>query len=261
MSISGNRVKVRFVPGESVNIRIGLSMGTIDHFDFSEDFDNEVAEAKGKAINPIVNGDTVRFKPDTGSYSTSTLTVIFSASTSSYLNAGFNSTEINGLSPSFVNSSYIYQIYDSTNSVNQNLVATGFINGYQILTNALSVHTIGLNKECFNVYLTQDYIDSITATTFTLYFKYLFYRAKDGNLLVFTQNTGSLTDESLLYFPLIFTKSTRTYMMPSSQSLLILQSPEYSNIINQSISSINMEKPVFPAGDTFKSDGTYSQTN
>ena len=250
-----NRYRVLYTPGTPMSFKINLTMGDIDYVDFKEDIENLLSGEKEKSINAVTDSDIIRYKP---AGSTTTLTFRYNGS-SQYTSAGFTSSEISNLADVFVNSGYVIQVYDKTDSTSQTLLHTGHINGYQILTNTSSVHSISLTSESFAIYLPQLFLDSITSNTFTLYFRFFFYRAKDGALIPFTQNVTPLTNEAQQYFSMVFTKNTKKYAFPSSLTIIQLPSSQYTTNINNTVESIRLEKPVYPAGNTFSTDGSYSQ--
>jgi hypothetical protein len=247
------RYKLKYKIGNQLSFNIPLSMGNIDLVDLKESIDAELNGEKEKSINPVVNGDVVRFRP---SRSSTQLTFLFNG-LSNYTAAGFVNSEISPRSDVFTNSNYIFQVYDTYESERQVLLHTGYLNGYSI-PQVSSIHTLPLTMECFSVYVPQSYLDSFTRSTFTLYLKAIFYRAKDGVLIPFTQNVSVLNDESQLYFSFVFNKTTKTYDFPSTITFKQLPSSQYTDIVNQTVESVRLEKPTYPEGNTFTVDGDYS---
>jgi len=251
-----DRYKVKYKIGNTLSFSINLKMGDIDLTDLKEAIDDELNGEKDNSINSITSGDVVRYRPALAS---STLTFLFNG-IATYISAGFTSDEITSQSAVFTNSNYVFQVYDSYDSTNQTLLHTGYLNGFS-LTGTSSVHTLSLNMESFFVYLSESYLETITASTFTLYFRILYYNAKTGTLIPFTQNSTLLNSELQLYFPFLFTKTTKRYDFPSSVTFKQLPTSQYTDIVNQTVQSVNLQKPVYPVGNTFTVEGDYSQTD
>lgn len=245
------RYKLKYT-GKAISFNVPLKSGNIDYIDYKQDHENEFSNEKTNSVNPILDGDVVRFKP---TEIVSQLQVSFNGS-NSYLNAGFISDDIVSLSDSFVHSNYVIQVYDTPDSSKQSLLHTGYINGYDILTSEVSEHSLILSMESYAIYLPKSFLDGVT-DTFTLYFKFLFYNAKSGTLISFTKNVSSLSNENELYFPFVFTKSTRRYSFPSTIVLKQLPTSAYTDIVNETITSIRLEKPTYPIGNNFTVDGKY----
>jgi hypothetical protein len=250
-----DRYKISYKIGQPISLKFQLKQGDIDFIDYKESNDNQLNGTKESSINEIERGEVVRYKPDSIS---TTITATF-AGVSSYISAGFNSEEILKMADAYKKSTYIFQVYDSVDPLSQLLLHTSYLNGYSILTSGgTSIHSVYLSNEAFNIYLPESFLKNIDSTSFNLYFKVFFYSAKTGELFLFTQNVASLVNESQQYFSFPFNKNARTYTFPLTITFKKLPDSEYTNIAKKTVESINLQKPNYPVGNIFNTDGTYT---
>lgn len=243
--------------GNSITIPINLEMGNVDYVDYKEDHENDFKEEKEKSINPILNSDVVRYKP-TGTIISSFEFYFGTSGTLSFTNAGFTQEEIDSKADVFINSHFIIQAYDSADSIKQVLLHTNYLNSNDTFSPGSATLSVTTAMESMMTYLPKTFLDS-ASENFTLYFKYLFYNAKTGKLSTFTQQLPQLTIESQMYFPMSFTKSSRSYVLASNYKMKELPSSQYTDIVDNSVESIRLEKPTYPTGNNFTVEGTYNQ--
>jgi hypothetical protein len=249
-----DRYKIKYKIGKELSFNLQLSQADIDLVDYKESNDNLLSGTKQDTINIIEKGEIVKFSPE---QSSSTLTFNFNG-IYNYTAVGFDVAEINNMVDAYKKCNYIFQVYDSINSINQSLIHTGYLNGYNILTSGgTSIHNVSLSTESFNIYISKSFLETVSGNSFTLYFKIFLYVAKNGNLVPFTQNVTPLLAETQQYFAYSFNKSTRKYNFPIAESFKQLPSSAYTDIVNQSVDSIALQKTTFPSGNLFNVDGSY----
>lgn len=222
----------------------------------SEDIDNLVTAKTTDSINETSDEEKVRFIPST-SY---TLTASFYNATSH--------TYVNNVAPNefaltaqttvaFLTSFYVYKVFDSTNENSQNLIHTGYLNGYNFNGFSNSSYSWTTFFEYSDIHIPISYLDTITASTFNLYLRLYFYSAKSGHVYPFSGLTNT-SQESNLYNVLTFNKSTLRYSVTTPYSFKEIVNVTYSNIVNDSVDSLAIGKPNYPSGNTFTTQGIYT---
>lgn len=223
---------------------------------FSEDIDRLVSGQTASSINIPNDGESVKFAP-----ATSYLLKVYFYSTGSTSFVGKiapNEFTISSITTSsFNNSFYIYKIFDSPFENNQNLIYTGYLNGYNFNGLSSTGYTWTTFYEYSDIHISNTYLASLSADTFSLYMKLNFYSAMSGNVYSFTGTTFTNTENDL-YNVFTFTKSTQQYSVTAPLTFYELHNPDYSAIINDSVSSLEFKQQIYPTGTTFTNQGIYS---
>jgi len=270
------KIKLNQLVGANDNyIKVSLKNDGFDFVDYSEDNTDLLTSSKEENVNPFDDGEKKMFRPIEGDY-TFTFNFLDNNYWNRYTFTKFDLTEdILNLSESFINSFYVVQVYDTFNSKNQILLSTGYYNVFNFAkianqtNNNISTHIINSSSEALQIYLPLDYINSFTGNTFDIYIRYFFYNAKSGAFIPFynkgatnlpspTTPTILVNNETDIYLKVNVNKSTRKYDL-SAMSLYFNQfnNPEYNNLINSTVESIPLEKPTYPSGTSFTSNGNY----
>lgn len=253
--------KIRF-NNQNVSIKLNLSNKN-NLIGLQQSINNFIEQETGLSINPASDGEKFRYLPtENVTYSFNFFNQDGASFSNSLLNASFTIDEITGRSDSVIRSFYIVQIYDNFDSDNQTLLHSGYYNGFSwVLENGSnSVYSLlDSNTEFTNYYFANDFIENLTGSTTTLYARFYFYNAKTGSLQVFiNEENENLTTEQKLYFELSLNIVNKTYTYENS-TLLIKETTntEFINKINNTLTSFNNERQVFPTGNLFNNDGTY----
>ena len=229
-----------------------------------ESINDFVQEEIEQSINSIIDGDKTRFLPDAQvEYIFNFFNSTTSDFTPSLLNAGFTNVDISNREEFVLRSFYIIQLFDSINIENQILIHNGYYNGFNFIfeNGTNSSYLITEDDEFSNFYILNNFINEITgSTTVNLFAKFLFYNAKTGKLQVFfNEDNENLTTEEKMYFQVTLDLLTKTYTFFPSNILNIkeLVNEEFVDKTNDTLSSFVNEKPTFPTGTTFNTDGKY----
>lgn len=244
--------------GKDIKIKLPLSTNT-NLSGLQQSISEYIERETGLSINPATDGETFRLLLNN---LTQTYTFKFHNGTSysnTLLNAGFTTEDIE-FGTEFIKSSfYIMQVFDSINGDNQTLLHSSFYNGYNI-TGSTSTYTINSTLEFPNLYIEEDFLNSTSASTITVYSKFYFFNAKLGKLHSFLNESSELlTTEDKMYFPLKINKNTRRYSFNNGISVSCKEmiNVNYNQQINDSLDIFSREKPTYPTGNTFTNTGIY----
>lgn len=222
----------------------------------SEDIDNLVTDQTNASINDTSDGEKNRFTPlPSSNYNLTAL--FYKINTATYVsNVAPNEFAASAVtSSSFLNSFYVYKIFDTPFENTQQLIHTGYLNGFNFNGYSSAAYKWNNSFEYADIHVPNSFLSTITGNTFNLYMKLNFYSANSGHVYPFSGITTTHI-ETDLYNTLTFTASTRYYIVSPFTFKEIKQSA-YVDIINESVQSVNIEKPIFPTGNTFTIDGTY----
>lgn len=221
----------------------------------SEDIENLVTAQTTESINDTTDAENLRFMPSI-TYSLSNM--FYKTISSSYVsNVAPNEFASSATTTTaFLSSFYIYKIFDSTIENKQNLLFTGYLNGFNFIGYSSSGYVWNNSFEYADIHIPNSYISSLTGNTFNLYMKMHFYSAKSSHIYPFA--TGTTTNsEASLYNKLTFNLSTKKYTVTTPFTFYEITNPSYVNLINDSVDSVSIDKPVYPSGNTFTIDGSY----
>ena len=162
------------------------------------------------------------------------------------------------------NSFYVMQVFDDFNEATQTKLHTGYFNGYDFLNKSgggLSTdYTINSNNtEFLSIYISNSFLEEKNSQTIDLYVKFLFYSAQSGKFYPFSKTSyTSITKQEDIYRKITINTSTFKYTINGSTfSAYEIYNPDYSTLINNTVSSIPVQKPVYPSGNTFTETGNY----
>lgn len=254
--------KVKF-NGNDIKFSIPLSSkNTLDgHRESIESF---ITQERGLSINDVEDIEKTMFTPSPRPILNFEFFGGMNFNTS-FNSAGFTNNEIETRSRNFIGSFFILQVYDTKVSETQTLLHTGYYNGYNFLEDSISnnnaVFITQTGREFNQYYLSNNFLNSFTGNSTTLYTRFYFYNAKTGNLSIFFNNndgSNSANNESDLYFDLFISKSARGYAYPSTTlNAREIVNTEYNERINASVQSFDNKRPIFPTGNSFTSGRTY----
>lgn len=223
-------------------------------------------------IQSIVNGET-----DTSINSTSDLEVRrFKQSSgititfyfwdgSNFINElaplDFAANSIGATSNQAKNSFYLIQIFDTYDEAIQKKLHTGYFNGYDFLTRATDLettYTFSNTSEFLDLYINNKFLENLTGSTVNVYAKYLFYSGQSSKFYPFYpfsyQDTANKEED--IYQKIVLNLNNFNFNT-SSFDVREITNPDYSTLINNTVSSIPVEKPKYPNGNTFTEDGNY----
>ena len=250
--------------GRDVNIKIPLA-ATSSLNGLQQAINDYVARESALSINAVTDGETYRFLY--GDTDPKLFDYEFSNGgnyASFFTYAGFTTEEINNLADVFTNSFFIMQIYDSTVSENQTLLHNSYYNGFSFSGNT-SEFNLDKTSEFMNLYIPEWFINENTGDTITVFATFLFYNAKTGKLLVFyNKDNESDTTEDKMYHDVILDVDylNRNYTLPTgAMNMKELDNAQYTDKVNESISSFENQQPQYPEGKQFNADGTYTEVS
>lgn len=220
----------------------------------SQDIDNLVTDQTGQSINDTNDGEKLRFLPQ-ANY---TLVANFYNHTSNTYVINVAPSEFSGASvvtAAFQTSFYAYKIFDSVNENTQNLLYSGYLNGFNF-NGITSSYAWNKNFEFGDIHIPYWYVNSVTGNTFDLYMRLHFYSAKSGKVYPFSGVTSFHT-EADIYNKITFTISTKMYSVTTPFTFKEITNSTYVSLINDSVDSLGIQKPVVPTGTTFTNTGTY----
>lgn len=221
----------------------------------SDDILNLVTDQTQLAINPSQDGEKRRFTP-----LTSTNITFDFWNGSSYVGniSPIDFTSITATTTdAYTNSFYVCQVFDSAVGDKQNLLHNSYLNGFQFsLSTLVSTYIWSNLYEYADIHIPKYYLDTLTANTFQLYFKFLFYSGKTGKVHPFFTGT-TVNTENDIYLRVDFNHLTRTYTLNNSLVFSEFTNTDYIDVVNANVSSVNIQKPVYPTGTTFTTSGQY----
>jgi len=248
------RQKIKISPnGTDANVNI-LFKSKYNLGGLSEDVEKLVTDKTSENINDTVDGENLRFTPLTTYslavyfYNTGTTTYQTNVAPNEFASSAITST-------AFLNSFYVYKIFDSQFENDQNLLYTGYLNGYDFNGYSSGAYSWNNDVEYADIHIPNSFISELTGNTFNLYMKINFYSAKSGKVYPFSGVTTTNT-ESDLYNKLTFTATTKQYKV-STFTFKEIKNITYANLVNDSVDSLSIEKQAYPSGNTFTTGGIY----
>ncbi len=159
------------------------------------------------------------------------------------------------------NSFYLMQVYDSFDENTQTKLHTGYFNGYDFTTksaNLDSTYTATTEStEFLDIYISNAFLETLSGVTTRLYAKFLFYSAQSSKFYPFGRMENLVNQEDV-YTRIDINPTTFKYSFVDSVFVTEIVNPSYVELINNTVSSIPVQKTVYPAGNTFTSDGEYT---
>jgi hypothetical protein len=258
------REKVPFKPNITQNINFFLSENT-EFNGLQIDIDNFVTEQTGLSINEVKDQETFRYLPENN---VNLSAYFYSGGTyaNTYDYVGFTTGETKFYDEVVLRSFYFLQVYDTILVENQTLLHSGYLNGFDflLLNSGNTNYTYNLNDEFSNLYLTNDFINSLNGIITTIYGKISFFNSKTGILELFSHShTGGAYKEPKLnadqYFEILLDPVQMTYTLPNGTIYAYEYSnTNYINKINKNINVFDNKKPTYPTGTTFINTGKYT---
>jgi len=161
------------------------------------------------------------------------------------------------------NSFYVMQVFDTYDEATQTKLHTGYFNGYDFLGKAPNLSTNYVtnnsNTEFLSIYISNSFIVERNGLTIDLFVKFLFYSAASGKFYPFSKNPYSTTNKQEdIYRKITINTSTFKYFVNGNVfSCYEIYNPDYSTLINNTVSSIPVQKTAYPSGNTFTQTGNY----
>ncbi len=219
-----------------------------------DDITNLVTDQTKAAINPSTDLEKRRFTTTT----TNNINFLFwnGSSYVQLISPTDFTTSSDMVNDNYVASFYLGQIFTEPRDDRSTLLHNSYINGFQITSSLSSLYTYSNSNEYSDIHLPVSFLNSLTADTFYLYFKYSFYSAKSGKMHLFYNNSTLLVKEEDMYIKVLFNKKTYTYSMVN-MSFKEITNTDYTNSINDGIDNVATSKPVYPEGTIFTTDGDY----
>jgi len=181
----------------------------------------------------------------------------------SFINAGFSQAEIDGNSLTMLNSFFILDFYNTYDVNTQTKIFTTYLtkigNKSQYTINSSTINQL------YNLYVPVSYIELQTGTTTNGYAKFTFYNAKYGNAVLFynQDNIGISTPEKM-YFKIKLDLVNKTWEIvgtsaPNINAEQLINSTQYNNRIDNTITNINNVNQNYPTGNTYQySENSYT---
>jgi hypothetical protein len=248
--------------GRDVNIKIPLG-SMYDLNGLQQSINDYVVRETAESINPVTDGETFKFVLNSGSNEPFNFKFKDGINYSTLFTfAGFTQAEIDNKDDVFTNSFFIMQIVDSINSENQILLHNSYYNGYSFDTNNAEF-SLGKSNEFMNLYIPEWFLNENPENRIDVFATFYFYNAKTGKLQVFynENNESDTTEEKMYYeiqlYPNFDFKKWGNFV--TSMDMKELDNSAYVNKVNESLDSFNNEAPVFPEGEQFNNDGTYTE--
>ena len=243
-----------------IKIRFSANDG---FYGFQQEIDNLTEITSDDLINPVEDGEMRRFKIE---YDTQ-LNFFFYwgfAGNVYYVNsffggADFTMDEINK-SLSFFNSFFILDVYNTFDPNTQTKIATTYLTK---LGAAPKYDINSIDSQFQYVYIPESYINKDNDQFLTAYIKFSFYNAKTGKIDLFYDNAkASDTTPDKDYFQISLNLENRTWKISEGiQPYSIYGYPDgnaYTNKVNDTFDTFDNKKQIYPQGETFETDGTYS---
>jgi hypothetical protein len=175
----------------------------------------------------------------------------------SFITAGFTEEEINLSNKNYRYSYILIQVYDSFDSKNQNLLHTGYIPIYLFpdkVTSSFNINIFNKYFEFNNIYIFNSY-ELINGQT--LYFKFNFFNAKIGRLILFYNQSILNNTEEKMYFKGSINTDNQSYSFNTSNIVCHqFLNEEFINKINERNKTEN-KSPLYTDGELFNIDGDY----
>lgn len=243
MSIIREKIQLRGIDISGLTITLGSQIGFLG---YQEEIDNLTQVTSADLVNPVVDGETRRFKlgiPLTN------FRFMFNG-LPSFVGAGFTPTEISGHSQNMLNSFFILDYYNTYNVYNQTKIFTTYLT--KIGTTPNYNVSAATGNQWYYWYVPISFIEIMTGTTTSGYVKLSFYNAKTGKVHIFynNENAAMLTPQKM-YFPAQLNANDMIWKMSSViDARELTSSPLYNNRVNKTYDKYNAVKQVYPTGTT-----------
>lgn len=253
------KFKVKLLPAGTSDTEVNINLNSEYMLGgLSEDIDNLVTGETDESINDTEDGEKLRFMPSaapmmkTWFFSTGSSIYVTNVAPNEFTTASTSTSE-------FKNSLYIFKIFDSTQEEVQNLIHTGYLNGFNF-SGLSSNYLWNENFEYGDIHVSKYFLDGLTRSTVDLYMKINFYSAKTGRVYPFSRinpTTGNTLTEADLYNKLTFNPSTKRYIITLPFDFYEITNTQYVELINDSVESVEVAKPTYPNGNSFDNSGRY----
>ena len=154
------------------------------------------------------------------------------------------------------NSFFVLQLFDTFSGNTQTKYHTGYLSGYNF-ESITSIYDFNSDMEFSNLYITQDLLKSMSGVSKNFYMKFLFYSGKSGKFYSFFNRYDTVETERKMYGSITINPTTLKYSYNSILSFDELLKPAFNAFIDSTIPTVRIEKPTYPLGNTFTSDGNY----
>lgn len=160
------------------------------------------------------------------------------------------------------NSFYIIQIFDTFDEATQTKLHTGYFNGYDFTersTSGLStVYKVNNDlTEFLNLYINNSFLEG-KVSPLDVYAKFFFYSAQSGKFYPFA-SISTPTKQEDIYVKLSLNLNINSYTFSGSNiNLFEITNPAYATSINDTATSLPVQKTSYPTGNTFTVDGNYT---
>jgi hypothetical protein len=249
------KYKIRPIPTKDIIIPIAISSDN-SLSGLQDDIEDYVERETGLSINSADDGESFRYLP-TGN--TTMIFEFYSGGTyyTDLFAAGFKNSDIGYTNP-ILTSFYLLTLFDSRNRSSQLKLNNGFLNGFNFIeSSGNTIYDITSNKEFSNLYIRNDYINTLTGLT-TLYFTLSFFNGKTGEIQLFFNNdlSGDTTDNRN-YFGIVLNPINKTFSWSGSTiNAREIINTGFTQTYNQTVDKFQNQKPLFPSGNAL-SGNTY----
>ena len=263
MSISREKIKFR---NRDIKIPISISSSNSRNGQ-QEDIDQYVREKTGLSINNIIDGEKT---PYFLNFSRNFTFKFFFSQLGIYLNnlrvAGFTLDELNKYNENVLNSFFIAETFDTFKSEIQNKLSTNFFSGYDFLNIKNGVNldqTTYLLNSSNNEFNIQYITNSVITGNTKIYTRYSFYNGKTGKLHIFRYPAANNSGELGNYVEYDLNYNSKNYGNGGVTNIILEEIPysnnqNYIDRINETLESINVQKPTYPINPIFDPNtGTY----
>lgn len=242
----------------SNNNKITVGLSTSNNLNgLSESNEDFYLNEIEKTINEPIDEEIIVFKPISPLLG---YTFIFDNGITLLSSQGFTSDEIDEASEGIQRSFFFYQVFDSPNIYNQNLLFSNYYNGYEFYTNGDNT-TYLISKNVFNnISINRNQLDNINELK--VYARYYFFNGKTGEIKTFInkeKETESSTNKIFHEINLNLNNNTYTYFDIQTYTIRMIETDnsDYANQIDNNQQKQLNQKPQLPSGTGFNNDGTY----
>lgn len=213
-----------------------------------------------KSINSAEDEEIIVFK-----YRLNTIffSFAFNPSSATLTSQGFTEDEINAPSEGLQRSFFFYQVFDSPNVYNQNLLYTNYYNGFDFFTNGDNT-IYDVSRNIFtNINIARNQMGGIADGK--LYLRFYFFNGKTGEVkTLINREKQNLTTTDKIFHEMNLNLSDNTYTFSTLSTSITLRvietdNPDYANKINNNQQKQLNQSPQTPIGSGFNDDGTYEE--
>lgn len=262
-----NKVKV-LSNGFLFNKHLNIDISQDFDFIYDDNVESIINEELSKNINPIVDIEISKYKLDIND--DFKISFVVSGSNDYITSTLFNYDNIINLSPTFYNSFWIIDYYDTFNNQIQNKLYTQFYKPERKIVNNILDSKISINFKDNNSITNNDYSNIFIPNNKNLssniiYLKFRFFCAKTGKIFNFKKlNLTNIYNEIDYYFQVTIDNISKKYYISTDDITFQPTFSNYENILEQTNIN-NNNVPIINTnnnsdkGDFINTEGKYQK--